>query len=95
MVCYGIFWSGQWCVSLTPNNNKTIERMTCHCFLRPIGTDLTNSSYTTALLDMHKSHARQNEGRWPFVLDRKAMAYDISSLIRWLQCSTGLYVVCK
>ena len=53
---------GQWCVSLTPNNTKTIERMTCHCFLRPIRRDLTNSSYTTALLGMHKNHGRQNEG---------------------------------
>ena len=39
-------WSHQWCVSLTPNNTETIERMTCHCFLRPIRRDLTNSSYT-------------------------------------------------
>jgi len=38
-----------------------------------------NSSYTTSLLGMHKNHARQNEGRRPFVLDEKAMAYDISS----------------
>ena len=53
---------GQWCVSLTPNNTKTIERMTCHRFLRPIKRDLTNSSYITALLDMHKNHGRQNEG---------------------------------
>ena len=28
--------SHQWRVSLTPNNTKTIGRMTCHCFLRPI-----------------------------------------------------------
>ena len=27
-------------VSLTPNNIKTIERMTCHCLLRPIGETL-------------------------------------------------------
>ena len=40
---------GQWCVSLIPNNTKTIERMTCHCFVRPIRRDLKNSSYTTAL----------------------------------------------
>ena len=26
----------QWCLTLTPNNTKTIERMTYHCFLRPI-----------------------------------------------------------
>ena len=26
---------------------KTIERMTCHCFLRPLSRDLTSSSYTT------------------------------------------------
>ena len=24
--------SHQWCVSLTPNNTKTMGRMTCHCF---------------------------------------------------------------
>ena len=78
-VNYCISWSGLWCVSLTPNNTKTIERMTCHCFLRPIRRDLTNSSYTTALLGMHKNHGRQNEGRRPFVLDKKAIAHDISS----------------
>ena len=39
--------SHQWRVSLTPNNTKTIGRMTCYCFLRPIRRDLTNSSYTT------------------------------------------------
>ena len=70
---------GQWCFSLTPNNTKTIERMTCHCFLRPIRRDLTNSFYITLLLGMHKNHARQNEGRRSFVLDKKAMAQDISS----------------
>ena len=37
----------QWCVSLTPNNTKTIGRMTCHCFLRPIRRDLMSRSYTT------------------------------------------------
>ena len=37
----------QWWVSLTPSNTKTIGRMTCHCFLRPIRRDLTSSSYTT------------------------------------------------
>ena len=40
--------SHQWCVSLTPNNTKTMGRMTCHCFQRPIRRDLTSSSYTTA-----------------------------------------------
>ena len=29
--------SHQWGVSLTPNSTKTIGRMTCHCFLRPLG----------------------------------------------------------
>ena len=37
----------QWCLTLTLNTTETIERMTCHCFLRPIRTDLTSSSYTT------------------------------------------------
>ena len=37
----------QWCVSLTPNNTKTMGRMTCHCFQRPIRRDLTSSSYIT------------------------------------------------
>ena len=32
--------SHQWCVSLTPNNTKTVGRMTRHCFLRPIRRDL-------------------------------------------------------
>ena len=39
--------SHQWGVSLTPNNSKTIGRMECHCFLRPIRTDLPSSSYTS------------------------------------------------
>ena len=39
--------SHQWCLTLTPNNTETIERMTCHCFLRPIRRGLTSSSYTT------------------------------------------------
>ena len=39
--------SHQWGVFLTPNNTKTIGRMTCHCFLRPIRTDLPSSSYTS------------------------------------------------
>ena len=39
--------SHQWCLTLTPNNTETTERMTCHCFLRPIRRDLTSSSYTT------------------------------------------------
>ena len=26
----------QWCLTLTPSNTETIERMTYHCFLRPI-----------------------------------------------------------
>ena len=37
----------EWCLTLTPNNTKTIERMTYHCFLRPIRRDLTSSSCTT------------------------------------------------
>ena len=36
-----------WCISLTPNNTKTMGRMTCHCFQWPIRRDLTSSSYTT------------------------------------------------
>ena len=36
--------SHQWCVSLTPNNIETIERMTCHCFLRRIARDLTSAT---------------------------------------------------
>ena len=31
-----------------PNNIETIERMTCHCVLRPMRRDLTSSFYTTA-----------------------------------------------
>ena len=50
-------WSHQWCVSLTPNNNNTVERMTYHCFLQPIKRDLTSSSYTTPTLPLFPSHA--------------------------------------
>ena len=39
--------SHRWCVSMTPNNTETIERMTCRCFLRPIRRDLRSSSHTT------------------------------------------------
>ena len=39
--------SHRWCLTLTPNNTKTIERMTCHCFLLPIRRDLTRSFYAT------------------------------------------------
>ena len=39
--------SHQRCLTLTPSNTETIERMTCHCFLRPIRRDFTSSSYTT------------------------------------------------
>ena len=51
--------SHQWCVSLTPNNTKTIGRMTCHCFLLPIRRDLTSSSYTTHFLS-------PTGAGWPF-----------------------------
>ena len=43
--------SYQWCVSLTPNNTKTIGRMTGHHYLRPIRRDLENSSYTTRIFE--------------------------------------------
>ena len=74
---------GQWCVSLTSNNTKTIERMTCHCFPRPIRRDLTNSSYITALVGMHKNQGRQNKGRRPFLFD-KNMAHDIKLMAKML-----------
>ena len=42
--------SHRWCVFLTPNNAKTIERMTCHCFLRPIRRDLPSSKVLRTVL---------------------------------------------
>ena len=42
--------SHQWYLTLTPNNTETIERMTCHCFLRSVRRELTSSSYTTVIL---------------------------------------------
>ena len=55
--------SHQWYLTLTPNNTKTIERLTCHCFLRPIRRDLTSSSYTTVpLVRLHSlicSHSEE------------------------------------
>ena len=42
----------QWCVSLTPNNTKTIGRMTCHCFLQPIRRELTSSCSTSLLVPL-------------------------------------------
>ena len=41
--------SHQWRVSLIQNNTKTIGRITCYCFVRPIRRYLTNSSYTTRM----------------------------------------------
>ena len=45
--CQASAWkrSHQCCVPQTPNNTKTIGRMTCHCFLRPIRRDLPSSCY--------------------------------------------------
>ena len=43
--------SHQWCLTLTPNNTETLERMTGHCFLRLIRRDLISSSYTTEILN--------------------------------------------
>ena len=43
--------SHQWCISLTPNNTKTIGWMTCPCFLRPITRKLPGSSYTSLTLN--------------------------------------------
>ena len=40
----------QWCLALTPNNTKTIQRMKCNCFLLPIRRDLTSSSYTALFI---------------------------------------------
>ena len=39
--------SHQWCVSPTLSNTKTIGRMTCHSFLRPIRRDLPKYSFAT------------------------------------------------
>ena len=36
-----------WCAALTPNNTKTMGRMTCYCFQWPIRRDLRISCYTT------------------------------------------------
>lgn len=41
--------SHQWCISLTPNNTKTVGRMTCLCFLRPI----RSTSYATRIYCCH------------------------------------------
>ena len=43
--------SHQWCISLTPNNTKTVGRMTCLCFLRPI--IIRSSSYATRICCCH------------------------------------------
>ena len=40
----------QWCLTLTPHNTKTIERMTCHRFQRPIRRDLMSSCYTILII---------------------------------------------
>ena len=55
---------GASCVSLTPNNTKTIERMTCHCFLWPIRRNHTSSSYSTNRpFPSSPGPLFQNEGR--------------------------------
>ena len=43
--------SHQWCISLTPNNTKTVGRMTCLCFLWPI--IIRSSSYATRICCCH------------------------------------------
>ena len=40
------------CLTLSPDNTKTIERMTFHCFLRPIRRHLSSRSYTIAILHL-------------------------------------------
>ena len=45
--------SHQWCATLTPNNTKTMGRMTCHCFQWPIRRDLRISCYTTGARRWH------------------------------------------
>ena len=42
--------SHQWCLTLTSNNTKTIDRMTFHCFLRPIRRDVSYFSNRAALV---------------------------------------------
>ena len=56
--------SHQWCVSLTPNNTKTIGRMTCHCFLRPIRRNLPGSSYTTVKKSSLRSSGTSRFSWW-------------------------------
>ena len=66
--------SHQWCVSLTPNNTKTIGRMTCHCFLRPIRQfgrflliirrNLPGSSYTTVKKSSLRSSGTSRFSWW-------------------------------
>ena len=64
--------SHQWRVSLTPNNTKTIGRMTCHFFLRPIRRDLPSSSYTARVgyteLGLHRCAViKANFEMWCFL----------------------------
>ena len=42
--------SHQLCLTLTPDNTKTKERMTFHCFLRPIRRDVSYFSNRAALV---------------------------------------------
>ena len=55
--------SHQWCVSLTPNNSKTIGSMTCHCFLRPVRRDFRAAPTLLTLLETSRSLSSPKQKR--------------------------------
>ena len=74
-------------VALTPNNTKTMGRMTCHCFQRPIRRDLTSSSYRTDYIRcLHK-------GLLGCVCLSFLEKHDNKNVCRAIPCSVVLLIV--
>ena len=87
--------SHQWCVSLTPNNTKTIGRMTCNCFLRSIRRDLTSSPilYTLLLVKKKKNDGQYDKARKIDVFGRELGRGDLS--LTFLAILLKKYSICR
>ena len=83
---------GQWCVSLTPNNTKTIERMTCHCFCDQLGENLRTAPTLQPYWTCIKTTRVKMKGVGHFCLIKKTWLMILNS---WLRCWAGLYEVCN
>ena len=86
--------SHQWCVSLTPNNTKTIGRMTCHHYLRPIRRDLENSSYTTRIFEWGAFETVWQLRTLPLLLFFASTYSTYLLLLSFCGCVCGCVCVC-